>query len=174
MRERRAADLEGAAAALVRVYASDGYPVEGVDDPRAWLRPADLLHAWVAEVDGEIVGHAVLTAPVDSADGADGADAVRIWREQAPDERVAVLGRLFVLPEARGYALGERLARAAMEFAEAQGLRLVLDVVDKDVAAIRLYERLGWQRIGTADHRFGDGRSITAYCYVAPLPAGSA
>ncbi|GAB2760294.1 GNAT family N-acetyltransferase [Amycolatopsis magusensis] len=168
VRERRAADLEGAAAALVRVYASDGYPVEGVDDPRAWLRPADLLHAWVAELDGEIVGHAVLTAPADSA------DAVRIWREQAPDERVAVLGRLFVLPEARGYALGERLARAAMEVAEARGLRLVLDVVDKDVAAIRLYERLGWQRIGTADHRFGDGQSITAYCYVAPLPAGSA
>ncbi|UJW33664.1 GNAT family N-acetyltransferase [Saccharothrix sp. AJ9571] len=169
VRERRADDLDGAAAALVAVHESDGYPVEGVDDPRAWLRPATLLHAWVAELDGRIVGHAVLTAPTGSA------DAVRIWREQAPgDERVAVLGRLFVLPEARGHALGERLARAAMELAQAQGLRLVLDVVDKDVAAIRLYERLGWQRIGTADHRFGDGRSITAYCYVAPLPAGSA
>jgi len=28
----------------------------------------------------------------------------------------------------------------------------VLDVMTKDVAAIALYERLGWRRIGTTQH----------------------
>ena len=38
----------------------------------------------------------------------------------------------------------------------------------KDAAAIRLYERLGWQRIGTTEHDDGHGHAIDAYCYVSP------
>lgn len=38
----------------------------------------------------------------------------------------------------------------------------------KDDAAIRLYERLGWQPIRTATHTFGDGQQTDAVCYVSP------
>jgi ribosomal protein S18 acetylase RimI-like enzyme len=44
----------------------------------------------------------------------------------------------------------------------------VLDVMTKDTAAIRLYERLGWQKIGEASHHFGDGQRTAALCFVSP------
>ena len=40
----------------------------------------------------------------------------------------------------------------------------------KDGAAIRLYERLGWRRIGTTQHDDGHGNAIDAYCYASPPP----
>ena len=47
------------------------------------------------------------------------------------------------------------------------GRRLVLDVMSKDTAAIALYERLGWTRIGDTEHPDGHGHTVTAHCYVA-------
>jgi ribosomal protein S18 acetylase RimI-like enzyme len=44
----------------------------------------------------------------------------------------------------------------------------VLDVMAKDAAAIKLYERLGWTRIGTTDHAAGNGNLVPASCYVSP------
>ena len=79
-----------------------------------------------------------------------------------------MLGRLFVLSTARGHAIGRRLVEAAQAAAHTDGLRLVLDVMTKDTAAIALYEHLGWRRIGTTDHDDGLGRTIAAYCYVSP------
>jgi hypothetical protein len=37
IRFRTADDLDQAGSVLVEVYELDGYPVEGVADPRAWL-----------------------------------------------------------------------------------------------------------------------------------------
>lgn len=42
------------------------------------------------------------------------------------------------------------------------------DVMVKDAAAIDLYERLGWRRIGTAEHDNGQGANYPAYLYVSP------
>ncbi len=36
----------------------------------------------------------------------------------------------------------------------------------KDRAAIRLYERLGWQHIGTTTHVFDGSEETPAHCYV--------
>jgi len=157
------ADLPGAAAALVEVHATDGYPVEGVADPEAWLRPEDVLASWVAEADHQVVGHVAVMSP-------NGEDAVSLWTRQSGGsyERIAVLGRLFVTKSARKRALGEELMRTAMSYAQARGLRLVLDVMTKDTAAIRLYERLGWRKIGETTHRYGDGQQTSALCYVSP------
>jgi ribosomal protein S18 acetylase RimI-like enzyme len=157
------ADLHGAASALVEVHATDGYPVEGIEDPRNWLRSDDVIAAWVAESEGEIVGHVAVMKP-------HGEDAVRMWIEQSGDDEkdVAVLARLFVVREARRRATGEKLMKAATDYAQRSQLRLVLDVMTKDRAAMRLYERLGWVKIGEAKHRYGNGHEIDAVCYVAP------
>ncbi len=170
IRERTSADLVGASVALVEVHATDGYPVEGVDDPHAWLTSPHLLRAWVAELDGRIVGHVAVTRP--QPDDA----AVTVWTQtpDGTDQALAVLGRLFVVPAARRHALGDRLVRAATEYADHHGLRLVLDVMAKDAAAIRLYDRLGWQRIGTTQHDNGRGRIVPAHCYVSPPRSGNA
>lgn len=44
----------------------------------------------------------------------------------------------------------------------------VLDVMTKDAAAIRLYERLGWRRLGSTQHDDGKGRLVPAACSVGP------
>ncbi|WP_425283683.1 GNAT family N-acetyltransferase [Geodermatophilus dictyosporus] len=59
------------------------------------------------------------------------------------------VSRLFVAPDARGLDLGAALLGAATAWAAAEGLGLVLDVVDDAGPAIALYERLGWTAAGT-------------------------
>ncbi|WP_435974984.1 GNAT family N-acetyltransferase [Streptomyces sp. Qhu_M48] len=163
VRPFEASDLAGAAAALIAVHASDGYPVEGVADPEGWIQSASVLAAWVGEMRGEIVGHVSVMRP-------QGVDAATMWMEQSGDdeEHVAVLARLFVVQDARKHALGERLMRAATAWAQEHGIRLVLDVMTKDASAIRLYQRLGWVKIGEATHSFGDDQRIDAVCFAAP------
>lgn len=63
--------------------------------------------------------------------------------------------------------------RAAEDYARTAHLRLVLDVMAKDVSAIRLYQRLGWERLGVATHVYGDGRRTDAICFAAPGTAAS-
>ena len=163
VRVRQSEDLEASTEALIKVHSTDGYPVEGVDDPQAWLMPTGLLRAWVGELGGKVVGHVLITTPQD------GDAAAKAWADEGnPVERIAVLGRLFVLPAARRHSLGKQLVRATSAYADEQGLRLVLDVMEKDTAAIRLYERLGWRRIGTTSHDAGRGEDVPAYCYVSP------
>ncbi|WP_328581432.1 GNAT family N-acetyltransferase [Streptomyces sp. NBC_00370] len=156
-------DVTGAAKALVEVHATDGYPVEGVEDPEAWVRPSGVVQAWVAVADDRVVGHVAITRP-------QGEDAVALWRERSAedDESIGVLARLFVVREARKRATGEALMRAAMDYAADHSMRLALDVMTKDSAAIRLYERLGWQNIGEATHHYGRNQEILAVCYVWP------
>ncbi|MGW0942378.1 N-acetyltransferase family protein [Streptomyces sp. NPDC002623] len=157
------ADLPGAAAALTDVYATDGYPVEGVARPEDWLRSDDVLASWVAEVERRIVGNVAVMRPR-------GESAVSLWVEQsAADERhIGVLARLFVVKDARKRAVGAELVRTAMDYGVSHSRRLVLDVMVKDQAAIRLYERLGWLDTGRTTHHYGAGQSIEAICYAAP------
>lgn len=164
VRERRDGDLDEAAAALVAVHDSDGYPVEGVADPTSWLTGGPVLRAWVADLNGKIVGHVSVSSPqIDDA-------AAQLWSESSESREcgVAVLGRLFVIASARGFSVGERLIQAATKYADELGVRLVLDVMSKDKAAIRLYERLGWKRIGAVSHEAGHGEAVPAVCYIAP------
>jgi ribosomal protein S18 acetylase RimI-like enzyme len=156
-------DLPGAAAALTDVHATDGYPVEGVARPEEWLRPQDALASWVAQAGQRIVGHVAVMRPR-------GEGAVSLWAEQSGDDeqRIGVLARLFVVQDARGRAVGEQLVRTAMGYGLSHDRRLVLDVMVKDTAAMRLYERLGWLRTGRVAHPYGQGQSIEAVCYVAP------
>jgi len=163
IRERTSSDLPACARALREVHEVDGYPVEGVDDAEGWLLPAGLLNAWVSGTPNKILGHVAICAPQGEA-------AVSMLIEQTglAEERIAVMARLFVVPAARGKNLGQGLATAAAAYAWSRDLRVVFDVMAKDKTAIRLYERLGCQRLGTTLHQFGDGQQVPAYCYVAP------
>ena len=141
VRPRRPSDLPLLVTVLSRVYHADGYPVEG-PSPEI-LDPPGTIAAFTAYSEKDIAGHVLLTSPSHSL------GAVAAWAEQGGElEKAAVLGRLFVDPDARGRGIGEILLRKTMEWATERGRQLVLDVIEKDAAAIRLYQRLGWVRFG--------------------------
>jgi GNAT superfamily N-acetyltransferase len=162
IRSRREEDLPRLANTLVRVHAVDGYPVEGVADPEAWLRHPHEIQSWTAAQDGEPIGQVTLARaqPED--------DAAVAWHEHTggDNDRLAVLARLFVDPDRRGSGAGRLLVETARGFAQSHGLAVALDVVLKDRAAIRLYERLGAERIGDINHRYGDGLTEAGAVYV--------
>ncbi len=162
IRPRRDDDITELAKVLVEVHALDGYPVEGVGNPREWLYPPGLLASWVATTDQVVVAQVALSEP-DPDDL-----APSLGRKAGITTPLAVLGRMFVSPHARGLRLGAALTRTASDHANAIGRRAVLDVMDKDTAAIRTYEALGWQVLGHATHPYGDGRTEPATAYVAP------
>jgi ribosomal protein S18 acetylase RimI-like enzyme len=136
---------------------SHPYPLVWPADPVGWLSPAGIAAAWVAETGSpggpapesarSLVGHVVVQHGVTNpAIGAvpGGGSAQPRW---------AAVSRLFVAPQARGQGWGRALLAAAAAHAEADGRRLMLQVVGDDGPAIALYERLGWQ---LADRRIAD------------------
>src|SRR5882757_2068218 len=48
IRRRTDDDIAELARVLVRVHEIDGYPVEGVSDPEAWLTPPGVMATWTA------------------------------------------------------------------------------------------------------------------------------
>ena len=166
IRPRRASDLDACVRALAQVHAPDGYPTDWPARPTDWLATADPVGAWVAELGGRIAGHIVLcpSAPDDVAPA--------LWsrREGAGGEATAVVSRLFVAPEARGYGIGARLLERLAAEAGELGLHPVLDVVASDTSATALYERTGWRFLGTGEQHWGPQRAVTVRCYAAPAP----
>jgi GNAT superfamily N-acetyltransferase len=64
------------------------------------------------------------------------------------DEQVCELKRMFVLPQFRGQGIGKALARKLIEDARAIGYACIrLDTGNFLIAAIHVYESLGFQRI---------------------------
>lgn len=148
---------------LAEVHQRDGYPVNWPDQPVEWLSHASVWGAWVAELDGRVVGHVSLSR------SGDGDLAPGLWsdRSGASRELTAVVSRLFVAPQARGHGFGALLIGRAMEEARGRGLHPVLDVVASDTAAAALYERLGWELMATVERRWGPSQLVAVRCYAA-------
>lgn len=139
VRARRPADLPACVKALAEVHVEDGYPKRWPEDPVAWLDPPELVAAWNSGRDETVSGHVVLVGGVDDP------LLARVTGRRL--EQLASVSRLFVQPSARGAGLAKALLAAADAFAAEQHLGLVLEVVDDALAAISLYERLGWQLV---------------------------
>ncbi|MEU8154062.1 GNAT family N-acetyltransferase [Micromonospora sp. NPDC048986] len=138
MRRRRATDLDGCVAALAEVHRVDGYPLNWPADPHRWLREPHPARAWVAvDADAAVVGHVAVHRIPDPVDGPQG----------RPTAEVA---RLFVAPRARGLALGSALLDRARQWADKRATDLVLELAAGGTAAAALYERAGWQWVGTS------------------------
>lgn len=164
IRRRQQSDLAALAEVLVRVYARDGYPVEGVDDPEAWIAPPAELAAWTAVLGQEVIGHVALARARDDDDSA------ALWQRATSGDigRLTILARLFVDPGCRNVGAGSLLMGAARRFADEHGLAIAFDVMLKDSAAIRLYEKLGYQRLGTIVHEYSGGKVEAAAVYFLP------
>ncbi|MFE6720978.1 GNAT family N-acetyltransferase [Streptomyces albidoflavus] len=148
---------------LAEVHQRDGYPVNWPDRPDGWLSGASLLGAWVAELDGRLVGNVSLSR------SGEGDLAPSLWSERSGRSKdlTAVVSRLFVAPKARGQGVGALLIGQAVGEARRRLLHPVLDVVASDTAAAALYERLGWERMATVQQRWGPSQSVAIPCYAA-------
>lgn len=161
VRRRRDQDIPALTETLGRVHARDGYPVEGISDPLALLKPPGELASWVAEISGMPIGQVSLTR------ARAGDDAAKLWGADTGADlaRLALLARLFVDPKHRSCGAGRHLVQAAVQYAQACGLAVALDVMDKDRAAIRLYERMGARRLGSITHHHSGDLTEPAAVY---------
>lgn len=163
IRPRHDSDIPALSNILRSVHTSSGYPVEGVSNPSSFINPPDLLKAWVTLHKDRIVGHVAIlpTSPNNLT--------ARIYAETGGDvTKITSLGRLFVDPEVRGKGFGKSLVGAAEQWAKAEGLRLLLTVLEKDEVAKRMYEKLGWEIL--EKHVYNDGeREHDAFVYASPV-----
>lgn len=165
IRTRNEGDIAGCVVTLADVHREDHYPLEWPADPRAWLSPEGLLAAWVAEDDGEVLGHVALC----TADPGEIADrwCAALGRDVSA---LAEIARLFVSPQARGKSLGAALLSRASAEARQRRQHPVLEVVGSDRAAIALYERQGWRLVGSLQVPWSTPREEAPllHAFVAP------
>ncbi|MCX4970700.1 GNAT family N-acetyltransferase [Streptomyces sp. NBC_00654] len=163
VRRRGPLDLDECVHALAEVHERDAYPLNWPDSPGDWLTQPSLLAAWVAELDGRVVGHIGLSR----SEPGDAAPALWSSRKGVDIEGTAVVSRLFVAPAARGHGIGALLMAEAVREAHARDLHPVLDVVASDTAAAALYERLGWELLATVEQRWSPDQKVSVRCYAA-------
>jgi GNAT superfamily N-acetyltransferase len=152
IRPRSEEDLERCAALLRRVHEVDRYPLIWPPDPAGWLAGRGSLGAWVAEEDGQLLGHLSLHATNRCRARPQWCQALAVGAE-----RLAVVSRFFVSPDARGRGIGGRLMACAEEYAAGRHRRLALDVAAHNRDAIDFYVRRGWRRVGSAELELNGG-----------------
>jgi ribosomal protein S18 acetylase RimI-like enzyme len=165
IRPRRDDDLSACADLVREVHAADHYPRYLPADIASFLAPPDPYGCWVADKDGEILGHVALVPR-----GLPSAMEVAAGDLGRPEDQLAVVARLLVSPRARGQGAGRMLLTEATAAAVTRGLWPVLDVDVDLAAAIALYESQGWTRAGQVTVSWSDGRTLTEYVYLGPEP----
>src|SRR5439155_1431477 len=130
------------------------------DSARSFLCHSGALSAWVAELGNTIAGHVALHPATSKA-----AMTLACDRLNVTADRIGVVARLLVSPHLRGHGAGRKLLATAAAEAQARHLWPILDVDVNLTAAITLYERTGWQRIGQASIDLPDGTSLHEAIY---------
>ena len=143
----------------------DGYPAYLATDLRTFLSAPDALAAWVAEAEGQIIGHVALHGRTIPAAMSIAADALT-----CPADQLGVVARLLVCPDVRRRGVGRALLEVATQEARTLGRWPVLDVSDQFEPAVALYEHSGWVRAGQV-HLELDGQAIEELVYLGPAPA---
>jgi GNAT superfamily N-acetyltransferase len=165
VRNRIDADLDDCVRLARVVHELDRYPMFLPDDLRRFVTAPDALAAWVAEQDGEIIGHVALRPNGSGAVVAMASETLKL-----PVDRLGVVARLLVSPRHRRHGIGRSLLEIACQGAHARGLWPILDVVTHQQAAIALYENCGWARAGQVTSRYGDGVVLDEFVYLGPRP----
>jgi len=151
---------------LRRVHETDGYPTVWPSDVGRWLVSDNANEAWVADLNGSVVGHVSLSRPESRA-------ATKVWitATQRPIKGLAAVTRLFAAPEARGTGVGPRLLQHAVDAAHRLDRWPVLDVrQDGRAGASHLYEAAGWRLVGSAPLRLAPEVVFPFGCWIGPPP----
>lgn len=165
IRPRAPPDVPTLIKILTAVYHLTKYPVDGPASFPARFSSPQALHSIIALHDSTLAGHAELQ----DASNLNPVVAAAI-ATYAPIESYAALVSLFVDPAMQGKGVGVRLVEEAMSWGRANGKRLVLVVLDKDVGAIRMYEKMEWERLDGIEYYYetAEGGKYRAFAYLAP------
>jgi GNAT superfamily N-acetyltransferase len=167
IRPKAGSDVAACLQLLLRVHRTDGYPIFLTPDQVPdFFASGDEAAAWVAELDGRVVGHVALHCSTDDPTLQVARDATGL-----PLERLALLARLFVAPEQRRHGLGRQLLRhAAAQAPAVLGRRAVLDVGQTLLSAVALYEAEGWTRVGELHLplHVDPAKTLDLWVYVSP------
>ncbi len=114
---------------------------------------------FVGRLDGVIVGAAQLVRPA---------------RNMEAQALAASLAHSYVAPYARGHGIARLLTIKVEEAARALGYQVLnLDVRETQAAAIRMFERLGFERWGSHPcYARVDGRTVGGHFYFKRLQSG--
>jgi GNAT superfamily N-acetyltransferase len=170
IRERQEEDLAASTQLAHLVQDLDGYPpyLPG-EQLSQFIQSSDAIAVWVADADGDLVGHVALHSRSSQAVMGRASGTV-----ENPTERFGVVARLFVSPAARRTGVGRTLLQTAAAHAVGLGLRPMLDVATQFQPAITLYESCGWRRAVMVTVALPDGNSIDEFVFFAPYsPASS-
>lgn len=146
IRPRRPEDVPVLVEVLLAQQPLTRYPVRNplpfpVED---FLHARDAQAAWVAQIDGRVVGHVCWTSGPDPTTAAVTACA------RAHHCDVSELGwvsALFVALGAGGQGVGRRLLATAVDAIRGSDRRPCLEVVDLNPVAGRLYRSTGWVEV---------------------------
>ena len=170
IRPRTEADIPSTVAALTTLYKTENYPLGANRNLQDFLTNPKNETSWVAlSPTNKIIGHVATSTKAHD-------DCLDVWRSLHPDQTdneeggLAVLSRLFVLPEGRRGGVAAELVETAVKWNAERGIRLLLAVMVNSAAAIKLYDRLGWTRYGVSNPVLPDGQVAEALCFAGPAP----
>lgn len=165
VRERAGDDLEACEHLALAVHQIDGYPPRLPGDLRSFIASPRALGAWVAEEDGQIVGHVALH-PDSSLEVMELASRAT----DQPPEGLGVVARLLVAQTHRRQGVGRALLDVARDAAHSAGLWPILDVATHFHGAIQLYEQTGWVFAGRVTVEIRGTEPLEELVYVGPAP----
>jgi GNAT superfamily N-acetyltransferase len=132
----RAEELERLLPVVEQFYAHFGFVWDAGKKRElleGFLQRTEAGRLWLAEVDGVVVGYAL----------------VPFYFALEFDGPVALLDEFFVRPEARGQGVGAKLLEGMVTALQSEGIRRVrLEVDERHPEAAELYERLGFTKDG--------------------------
>lgn len=142
VRPRLEADVAVLAQVLADQQSGSQYPVRWplpIPVEEFLVRPGE-ERAWVAELDGRVVGHVAVHSL------GDGLREPFVAALGTAD--LAELAVLFVAADVVGTGVGGRLHDTAVDWIIASGRQPVLDVVPVHARALEVYRHRGWREVG--------------------------
>lgn len=171
IRPRKESDIAPLIELLSRQQAETQYPVD-------WPFPIPLrdfiirdteVHAWVAELDGEVAGHVSVTR----VEGGGDSDMAPEWtRAHGVDiSQLRCISVFYTDITKTGTGLGRRLHDVAAAQALKEGYP-VLDVVKSHEGPVRFYENRGWKTVHVMDAPWSpEGTPIQVNLMILPRAA---
>jgi putative acetyltransferase len=118
---------------ISQMFKLEDHDLEQLDQPETHILPNN-GQIFLAKLGDDIVGTVAMVRDQP--------------RPDAPDVVSYELAKMSVTPDVQGRGAGQLLAEAALDFARQQGAAMVwLESNRKAAAAIRLYERVGFQEV---------------------------